>query len=385
MPVDDVADLLDRWRAAGGSFDRARVLHEGMRLLADLSAAERRMLARSLTDRGAPQLAARLEASTGESVDPAQLSRVATGLLSMDEQRLDELVETLRDPQELERLARAAAGQVETPPPATRQRLDELPPPSDADPEWRRPWTTEDERPAGPPGGAAPMADRDADLEDGLEDDLELGGQALDEPGVTEIDLVDADLEEVGIHDLPWEVDHGVERASADEPVPGDANDPIATAEPPATDHERPDADAPAPTPARGVGTALVPVTDDAEEPAPTDVAPTIAGLRAASSATTRFALLTPEALVGVDAAGALAILDAVPPGWQRRRAAYRLLGAGALTAVDIGGLLRRFASPTDAAFVAGALLEAGTVGVDDLIDHLPPATVRRFVVRTGG
>jgi hypothetical protein len=107
-----------------------------------------------------------------------------------------------------------------------------------------------------------------------------------------------------------------------------------------------------------------------------------VANLRSARSAPQRQAALRSQPLDQLDAASALVVLDAVPPGWQRRRACHRLLAAGVLADVDPAALLARFPAPRDLAFVAGDLLEATPVTVADLAPLLPAAVARRLATR---
>jgi hypothetical protein len=77
-------------------------------------------------------------------------------------------------------------------------------------------------------------------------------------------------------------------------------------------------------------------------------------------------------------------LLDAVPDGWQRRRVATRLVEADALQASDIAPVLRRFGRPSDASTVAGTMLAAGAVDLDDLDGLIDARAWRRLATRVG-
>jgi len=84
------------------------------------------------------------------------------------------------------------------------------------------------------------------------------------------------------------------------------------------------------------------------------------------------------------DAGDPLQVLQAVPAGWERRRAATRLLASGALDDVDAPALLGLFDRRGDRERLAGALLGAGRLDPDDLDALLPAATARRLAQRAG-
>lgn len=101
-----------------------------------------------------------------------------------------------------------------------------------------------------------------------------------------------------------------------------------------------------------------------------------------ASDARARFEAV--EARHGQLTSGAtlLALLDATPEGWQRRRIARRLIGAGDVHDVDASALLARFARTGDRAAVAGDLLAAHLVAPERLTELLPAATLARLSSR---
>jgi uncharacterized membrane protein len=362
MPVDEVADLLDRWRGTDGVFGRARVLREGIQLLAGLDADERRVLAGSLAEQGAPDLANRIEQRTGAAMSADQLWSVADGLLAMDDHQVDRLTASLRDPVERQRLAGqalthgvASLDAATSPASDQRDRLDRLP----------------------PPGGIVDRA--------GVGDDLpahpELGHLELGDQELGTVELGDAGLRAVGVHAA--EIRHDAEAATtaADDPDPsgtsavrtGSSAAVIPTADQ-VTDHTA--------TEARADVSAPAPPTDDPAGEGP-GTSTWLDRLSNAGTATRRLRLLAPDALEGLSGAEALEVLDAVPDGWQRRRAAVRLVDAGTFPTDHLVDALGRFGRTTDAAFVAGALLAAGHVRAERFHGILDERVVRRLVIRS--
>jgi hypothetical protein len=88
------------------------------------------------------------------------------------------------------------------------------------------------------------------------------------------------------------------------------------------------------------------------------------------------------DAEVGYD--DLVALLDAVPDGWQRRTVVRRLVRAGVLHDVDASRVVRRFARDGDRAHVAGLLVDAGLAHVGTVSDDLEAAVVRRLRRRQG-
>lgn len=218
---------------------------------------------------------------------------------------------------------------------------------------------------------------------------VELGSVELGEAGLgSEADLRAATLGTAGIlaADGTAEADPG---AGAGRPVAHAATDAVGNHEP-TTDHEpATDPHPAAPDPQAGAHPPPplpVPAGDGPGELVRPEASRTanelVADLRSARSAPQRQAALRSQPLDQLDAASALVVLDAVPPGWQRRRACRRLLEAGVLTDVDPAALLARFPAPRDLAFVAGDLLEATPVTVADLAPLLPAAVARRLATR---
>jgi hypothetical protein len=395
VPVDDVADLLRRWREADGVLARGRLVVEGSRLLSGLTPDERRIVAHAAADEGAPELAALLGARTGTEVDPDQLRTAADGLLSLDRDQVDHLVTSLGDPTERERLAREALDRpwegAAPPPPVTgthvvdrvplrQDDLDALPPPDRAI----------DEVGAVP----APGSHRDLSGVAGLHaialgeiplGDTELGDQALGHPGLGEVELgraglIDLDVHEVGLADTGGSTGAGAAAVGA----AGTATGAARSMPPDDATH----ADRPEPTGALG-GTDPARTREEraSDEPptTPTDGdhrTALVRDLRAASSAPRRFACLRAADLDHLDAAEGFALLDAVPAGWERRRLAQRLVAAGSLPTDDLAALFDRFPSRGDTVFVAGSLLDAGAASTADLGPVVDASDLRRLAAR---
>jgi hypothetical protein len=426
VPVDEVAELLRRWREAGGAWGRGRVL----------------LVAASLADTGAPDLARQLEARTGQPVDAKHLQAFADGLLDLEGARLDEVIAALEVAEE--RLTDEPAGQTDGEPPVGGASAATPGPAS----------TTDEMLPPPPPPGRRQEAvtQKEEALDERLRDlavlehlgdeelqgirlgeielgDQELGGQELgaqdlDEAGLGEVALGEVSLgvapaiagvaataaPAAGV--APERSDEAPDRRQATRGpgsgtggVPGeiagsadvapDARAPNADA--PATDARAPTDDAPAPDdrvepeawskPGHEPDTtALVPASTGAGALAPQEAVDALALISArlaqASTATSRLAALSDERTHDLDASASLLVLDQVPAGWQRRRAARRLLASGALAGVDPTALLARFPDSRDRRFVAADLLAASDLAAEDLADELPPQVVRRLAIR---
>jgi hypothetical protein len=117
----------------------------------------------------------------------------------------------------------------------------------------------------------------------------------------------------------------------------------------------------------------------DAADPTERPRRDLLARLAATEQAMARLRVLQDVSLDALDTAGALQVIDAFPDGWQRRRAAQRLVAAGALQDVGADDLVQRFARAGDATFVVGGLIDAGHLDVDALDGLLPTTTVTRL------
>jgi hypothetical protein len=387
VPVDEVAELLRRWREAGGAWSRGRVLLDAAQLAGRLTPEERRTVAATLAETGAPDLARQLETRTGQPVDASHLQAFADGLLELEGARLDQVIAALEV--------------------ADARLDDDLEPPDDLVP------------PPPPPGPAATaVAGQDESLDERLRDlaalehlgDEELQGIRLGEIELGTADLGSQDLGEVVLGEAglgPAPVmgtaaavlpavggsatrDDTPAALAAEEPVAAEEPDDAAPGEPDDAAPEEPDDAAPEvatdAAPEEPADAPLVPATAAPDELAPRTTADALARLRdrlgTARTATARLTALSPEATRDLDAPAALLLLDEVPAGWQRRRAAHRLLAAGALAGVEPGALLARFPDARDRRFVAADLVHVSELAPEDLASELPPQVVRRLAIR---
>lgn len=443
MPVDEVTDLLAQWREASGVFSRGRVIAQAVRTLGNLTPDERRTLGRALAQQGAPGLAEEIEDRSGGALGADHLTHVADGLLSMDDDQIDGLLADLRDPDARQRLAhdmldRAAGGPQGTPPapPVTGPSmpdvdLSSLPPPGSAGaqdigdlqnieldtpnldtPNLDTPNLDTPDLGTISLGAASvhdmELGDADVDASDqpsthagtdqtagaetgarGGADDhrtTESGAASVAAAaGAAAVSATRADETAVGSDGgLPVDGDQPSQGTDAtdvptdlvvvDGPADPTARDLLSQADPQLT--MGPDGATGATTgaPAGHPGTG-----DGAISPSEL-----LEHVRTATTATDRLAIFGSATATGrLGPHDALAALDAVPAGWQRRRAAERLAETGALPTDDLPTLFRRFDRSTDAAFVAGTLLATRAVAIDDLDGVLPARTVRRLATRT--
>jgi hypothetical protein len=252
------------------------------------------------------------------------------------------------------------------------------------------------------------LADADGDLE--LEDltlgrqalgDQQLGAVALGGVALGSADLVEADLVDVGLgpgdavapapNGPPGDVDATDRDPTDHEPTEHDPteHDPTDQGRPDVRDQDdvRDDdqlTDAPTLAPVAvgspgDAGRELSSQLDDVTDPADAVCRTLLDRLGTTDQALPRLKLLDDVRLDDLHATAALRVLDAYPDGWQRRRAAVRLLDAGALQGVAAGDLVHCFARTGDAAFVAGGLVDVGHLDAATLDGLLPDATVSRL------
>jgi hypothetical protein len=416
VPVDEVAELLRRWREAGGAWSRGRVLLDAGQLAGRLTPEERRVVAAALADTGAPDLARQLETRTGQPVDATHLQAFADGLLELEGPRLDRVIAALEvaDVRLSDDPGQPDDGRPPPPPPGSRPTTvtgeEEV-----LDERLRDLAALEhlgDEELQGIALGEIELGSQELGSQ-------ELGGQELGSQELGSQELGESTLGEVGLGPAPAIVAApapAIVAASApatavtrEQPSSTDRDDTEPPAEPTATSATRdediafdqditrdedlardqgitPDAAAAPRQSLPPDDVALVPATAAPDELAPRAAADALTRLRArlakASTATARLAALSSEATSDLDAPAALLLLEQVPAGWQRRRAATRLLTAGALTGVDPAALLARFPAARDRCFVAGDLLATSDLAVEDLAAELPPQLVRRLAIR---
>jgi hypothetical protein len=432
MPVDDVAELLRRWREAGGAWSRGRVLLDAAQLAGRLTPEERRTVAAALADTGAPDLARQLESRTGQPVDATHLQAFADGLLELEGARLEQVINALElaDARLVDAGSDGAAADDDQPAEAAAHHAepDALPPPP---PGHREAVTPQDEAlderlrdlaALEHLGDEELQGIRLGEIELGRQElgGQELGGQELGQTDLVEVGLGEARIAEVGLQATagpaataatPRLADRGAldqePTGERDEPEPtptaepgpssGVAPGPSSGVEPGTAPAAHPAAasgaaGSPAAGPDDGVasrepgGVTLVPAADAPDELTPraaADALATVSGrLTDAGTAAARFAALSPDVIRELDPPAALLALDQVPVGWQRRRAARRLFAAGALSGVDPSALLARFPDARDRRFLAVDLLATSDLVAEDLADDLPPQVVRRLAIR---
>lgn len=396
MPVDQVIDLLTRWRTSSGMRDRGRLVRETVQTLRRLTPDERRTVARSLAERGvAPALANRLDDAAGgpRDIRPNELVR---GLVSMDRAQVDELIADLRDADTRNQLAQDAFDRLTDPPPDSPPADPELidpgvPTPGDAPAPPPPP-------PVGPPIDGTPPASRkirsDAGATAATAGLLHRLGSDVAERGRPAV----ADPAEAAVHDDEAQDDATNVDASPPSPAPAptDARTPAAvdailpddeqddevavgttlTTASPAAGRSTPVAAVPAATPGHGR-----PVLADGGEHL-------LARVREATTANGRLSAL-PRGRRTADGrrfarSTVVQLLDAVPDGWQRRRFAVRLAELDAIPPDAIEAALGAFARASDATFVAGAMVANAAVHPDALAGLIDDRALRRLQIRAG-
>jgi hypothetical protein len=332
VPVEDLAELLDRWRDADSVWTRSQVITESARRLSRLTPAERRVLAQALAQQGAPHAAASLEARTGGSLPPAQVQTVIDELLTLDPDRIGELSSALQ--------ASTAQGDTAdgTPPHVPTGRPADLPPPPDLTP-------TNAQRSAADLPPAPSQAPEPAPGQELWPDGTAVTGDGTS--GAIDDDHRDLDEGHTSEH-TDGQATHTDDDLEVWEEIDGRLH---------------------------RVGAVVEPV-------AAVDLGPLVEAVRTAASAAQRRRLLADLEGRSLTSDEVRALLDAVPDGWQRRRAACQLLELGALDQVPATVPLDRLARTSDRRFLAGSLLDAGLLRPTELRGRLPTGTARRLTAR---
>jgi hypothetical protein len=333
LAVDEIAELVARWRNADGRVATAQAATDLARALGTLPAEDRLVLARGLADLGVTDLASDVVTRADRGWSRIEVTNASRQLLSLEPRTLDGLLAGLADPGTVDHL---------------RTRVHDA-------------------------AAVVPGADHDLDLSDV---DLSASGFA-----VPPVDLDDLAPPGPGAPGADLPPPPASPRTSEDGPAPPPA---VTTPTAPGT----PETPA-GPGSPDGAGATTSPdgadgpeAHDDDEVPGADDVpgadGPTGAVDRAS---TTRERLREVRSMAGhdLDGHGFRAVLDAFPDGWQRRRAARRLVEAGEVHDVDAAAVLGGFAAPADRIAVAGALIRAGLATPGTVADALPPAAVRRL------
>lgn len=108
-----------------------------------------------------------------------------------------------------------------------------------------------------------------------------------------------------------------------------------------------------------------------------------LAAVERAGSAKARLAALVPLEGVALSGQDVVAIVRALPDGWQRRTAARRLLTRSAVTDVDAEALVASLARRGDRNAVASLLVDAGAAHVETVVDGLDARSADRLRRRT--
>lgn len=315
----------------GSSFARAKSAAEVFRAFASLSPQQKRDLAVVVAERAAPHLVPRIEQETGLDLTREQVQAVLDMAGRMDADDLDELAHTVRDREARGEALRSAAT-------------------------------------------AAAAAS-------GLDDVVDAPEEA-EEADVPEPPVDEAELEDLGVELEPAELDRQpeptVEVAPAPEPK---AFVSIFDALPDAPGQWEPEqrlATRSRPTtPSHAADTADLTTRVRAARQ------PLVERLRAAGSNARRLRLLRAslDDVLTMDRSGRIAVVDAVPDGWARRRALETLLEAQVLPAAEVPALIRRIDSPVSRAWVCASAIEADMLRLDDvdgLVDERATDRLRR-------
>jgi hypothetical protein len=128
-----------------------------------------------------------------------------------------------------------------------------------------------------------------------------------------------------------------------------------------------------------------VDVTEDVEVLDGSGARDALTRLGSAGSPRGRFAVLAELAEVPLDGDDLVALLDALPPGWQRRTALRTLLrGGGDIDDLDAAAVLRRFVRPSERSAAADLLVGAGMAHLGTVVDHLDRGAAARLRRRRG-
>lgn len=345
--VDDVIALLEQLRGGQGMVSRAVVLAQGAKALRQLSPQQRRELAIEVARRAAPHLIPRIEAETGADLTPAQIQAVIDLALRMDDQQIDDLLDTLRSPEQLSGVGSAAVGAAGS---AAAEELGLGTSALDEDPE---------------------LAELEAELEQqqrelaALEEEAEraaepAAGTDLPDAAAAELPPVDvgadvpADADEADVDDTDDADDAEVGEFVEDDPGDDDLEDIE-----PATPELQSGVD-----PERGRAH--------------------VAAVRRAGSIRAQLAVVRAAgaALWHPGPEGRQELLRAIPDGWGRRRALERMIEADVVTAAEALELLGCLDRDSDRTWAAGTLLEHGVLEPSELLGAVPERALGRLARR---
>ncbi|GGI09700.1 hypothetical protein [Egicoccus halophilus] len=352
--LDELAALLQRWQLAGRPAERGRVAADATSFVRGLSGDERRALGRALADTGFAGVAGRLHDDAAETPDPATVD----GLLDLDTDTTLEVLTRLE----------TDVGSAAQPPPPPREPVPDLP---RSAPVWETAVPTPLDRPA-PAPAASPQPVATAQPAPASRT------EAPAEP-------VSSPSDSAGSPQPPQPPDAARPTTAA---ADGSIARPRTTVQPAATTP----LEAPPETPLEATAPSAVPVEADVAGAPGTSRRPGTPPLparaggpageatpaRGRDHASARIQTLTRQ-LAEAPTRDALVELDALPDGWQRRRAVDRLLDAGVLDGIAPEALLGRFGRDGDRVRVAARLLEVGRLGPEELTALLPDGAARRL------
>lgn len=349
--VEALVDLLERWRAAG-PVERVRVALDARRHIGALSPAQKRALAVEVASRVAPQLVPQIEDEDGD-LSPEQVQALVDLLRRADDEDLGDLVGALRRGDVSPALALVDdALDVVVPPPLPDEPLEEP---------LELPLERQLDGPgAGAAAGAAGVAALAATDDDGLP------ARVTEETQVASTRTAPASDDVDGLEAADEALDEAQDRAEALEDALADEASLREQVEAAARSSDRWRESSPASTaPAYELPDTFFDL--DADELPDTSVEVVATVLERAESDARTSAALRAGARPGPVAAAPDLVRD-VPDGYRRRRVALAALRDGRLDDAEaVLAVVRALGRETDRAWVAGAALDAGVLGVDDL------------------
>lgn len=424
--VDVLADLLERWRAAG-PIARVRVALDAQQHIATLSPTQKRALAVEVASRVAPQLVPQIEREDGD-LSPEQVQALVDLLRRADDEDLGDLVDALRSGDVAPALALAdeAMDVLVPPPPADEDEADDSVVAAGAGPAARhaagvgpgagpgtRPGsgTGDEPTPLRTGAGAAATAlgaagaaraggggdgptpargevvatgERVGDRAGRSEPDMAGGPEDLDGTGDTD---GPEDVERVGPTDglgaADAALDAAEDRAEALEDALADEASLREQVEAAASSSDRWRESSPAATEPEYELPGTV-FDLDAEDLPDTSVEVVETVLERAESDARDAAALRAGARPGPVAAAPQVVRD-VPDGYRRRRVALQALRDGRLhDAEAVLDVVRALGRETDRTWVAGAALDLGVLTVEDLDRVVVGAAARARLARRG-
>jgi hypothetical protein len=363
--VDAVIELLERWRDATG-VGRLRIGLDATRVIAQLPPERKRALAVEVADRVAPQLVPAIRAESGD-LSAEQVGALVDLLRRADRDQLDDLVTALREGDVAE-AAELVGDAVEVVAPAdagTDELLEDI--------------ATEDTAPADTASTEA--VDEHAESEDTAPEDTPPAGPGAvppppaepveqDDDGGVEVAASAAAAAAMADRDDVEVTDDGA--LALDEEAVREQLQEQARAR--AAEYRDSSRDVPSRPAYRAPAMDFISDADDELE-LPDPSVESVAPLRERMVSTTGSRQLAAGPVTAI-----VASLTATADGYRRRRDALQAIRDGRLAGEDVAPVVASFERATDRAWVAGAAIDAGLVGVDDLAGlDLPASAVARL------